>query len=397
MTLYKYQAYDHDGHFCSGEIEANDQAEAQRLLSEKGINPIKLSSAEGLAVSLFNARVSVDDIEFFTAEISLLLESGVKIDRGIGIIAKSKSNSALRQLLKELEGDLKQGIALSSSLEKYPQHFDALYINLVKIGEETGTLASVFRRLANDLKFRKDLKRKTQQALTYPSVILFVCVACIVFVFNFIVPQLSTLFESAKELPVYTQILLSTSNFFIQYQIFFPFVLIAVALGFKQALAQPASKLALERLLLKMPVSSKMVLLLERIRFNSSMAMMVSSGVQIDRALLLAAESVKNGQIRSELLTIQKQIRQGAKLTETLSKSSVYPDFFISLLEVAEESGNMAIAFDEIANRSKSEFEGWTTKVTNLLEPMLILAMAGIVGSVVIIMLLSIVSINDFG
>lgn len=397
MTLYKYQAYDHDGHFCSGEIEANDQAEAQRLLSEKGINPIKLSSAEGLAVSLFNARVSVDDIEFFTAEISLLLESGVKIDRGIGIIAKSKSNSALRQLLKELEGDLKQGIALSSSLEKYPQHFDALYINLVKIGEETGTLASVFRRLANDLKFRKDLKRKTQQALTYPSVILFVCVACIVFVFNFIVPQLSTLFESAKELPVYTQILLSTSNFFIQYQIFFPFVLIAVALGFKQALAQPASKLALERLMLKMPVSSKMVLLLERIRFNSSMAMMVSSGVQIDRALLLAAESVKNGQIRSELLTIQKQIRQGAKLTETLSKSSVYPDFFISLLEVAEESGNMAIAFDEIANRSKSEFEGWTTKVTNLLEPMLILAMAGIVGSVVIIMLLSIVSINDFG
>ncbi|ASI97594.1 type II secretion system F family protein [Vibrio rotiferianus] len=397
MTLYKYQAYDHDGHFCSGEIEANDQAEAQRLLSEKGINPTKLSSAEGLAVSLFNARVSVDDIEFFTAEISLLLESGVKIDRGIGIIAKSKSNSALRQLLKELEGDLKQGVALSSSLEKYPQHFDALYINLVKIGEETGTLASVFRRLANDLKFRKDLKRKTQQALTYPSVILFVCVACIVFVFNFIVPQLSTLFESAKELPVYTQILLSTSNFFIQYQIFFPFVLIAVALGFKQALAQPASKLALERLLLKMPVSSKMVLLLERIRFNSSMAMMVSSGVQIDRALLLAAESVKNGQIRSELLTIQKQIRQGAKLTETLSKSSVYPDFFISLLEVAEESGNMAIAFDEIANRSKSEFEGWTTKVTNLLEPMLILAMAGIVGSVVIIMLLSIVSINDFG
>lgn len=112
---------------------------------------------------------------------------------------------------------------------------------------------------------------------------------------------------------------------------------------------------------------------------------------------MLAAESVKNGQIRSELLTIQKQIRQGAKLTETLSKSSVYPDFFISLLEVAEESGNMAIAFDEIANRSKSEFEGWTTKVTNLLEPMLILAMAGIVGSVVIIMLLSIVSINDFG
>jgi type II secretory pathway component PulF len=397
VTLYKYQAYDHDGHFCSGEIEANDQAEAQRLLSEKGIHPTKLSSAEGLAVSLFSARVTVDDIEFFTAEISLLLESGVKIDRGIGIIGKSKSNSALRQLLKEIEGDLKQGVALSSSLEKHPQHFDALYINLVKIGEETGTLASVFRRLATDLKFRKDLKRKTQQALTYPAVILFVCLACIVFVFNFIVPQLSTLFESAQELPIYTQLLLSTSNFFIQYQIFFPFVLIAVILGFKQALAQPASKLALEQLLLKMPISSNMVLLLERIRFNSSMAMMVSSGVQIDRALLLAAESVKNGQIRAELLIIQKQIRQGAKLTETLSKSSIYPEFFISLLEVAEESGNMAIAFDEIANRSKSEFEGWTTKVTNLLEPMLILAMAGIVGSVVIIMLLSIVSINDFG
>ncbi|QFU23454.1 type II secretion system F family protein [Shewanella eurypsychrophilus] len=398
MADFKYQAYDSEGNSRKGHIEAIDKLTATKRLNEQGLKPAKLEPVSTQIGGLFGEkRLTLDDIEFLTAELSLLLRSGVKIDRGLEIVKRSKSNLALKALLDDVCQKVKQGTMLSTSLAAYPEYFDPLYINLVKMGEETGTLPDIFASLAEDLKFKKDLKRKALQALVYPMVILSVCVVCIVFVFNFIVPQLSSLFDNVKDLPSYTRILLGTSDFFINYQFFLLALIIASAFAIRTFLNKSEGKQKFDRFFLHTPVISTFVVVMERIRFNSSMAMMLNAGLSLDKAILLALDSVKNSVVKLELLTVQKQIREGGRLTEKLSQSVIYPDFYVSLLEVAEESGDMSIAFDEVASRSKVEFESWTTKITNLLEPILILFMGGIVGSVVVVMLLSIVSINDFG
>jgi len=148
---------------------------------------------------------------------------------------------------------------------------------------------------------------------------------------------------------------------------------------------------------MRLPFIKSIMINAEQIRFNSSLAMMSDAGVALDQAMLLSAQSVRNLNLKQELLSAQQKIRKGAKLSETLSKSALYPSFSVSLLEVGEESGDLGPVFDELSTRAKSEFQSAIKKVTTILEPLLILVMGGIVGSVVVTMLLSIISVNDIG
>jgi type II secretory pathway component PulF len=148
---------------------------------------------------------------------------------------------------------------------------------------------------------------------------------------------------------------------------------------------------------IRLPILKKAIVTVERIRFNSGLAMMVKAGVQIDRAIMLSSGNIKNGQLRREMDIAKNKIKSGSALTPALKQTSLYPDFFVSLLEVGEESGNLERVFSEIAKRSRQEFESWTDRMTTLLEPLMILFMGGFVGGVVVIMLLSMVSINELG
>jgi type II secretory pathway component PulF len=163
------------------------------------------------------------------------------------------------------------------------------------------------------------------------------------------------------------------------------------------AFKNPIVKVRLDEFMLKVPFIKGALLVIERIRFNSALTMMLDGGISIDKALELAAGSVNNRHIRQGLIAAKENIKKGAGLTESLGRSPIYPDFFLSLLEVGEESGKLAPVFEEIASRSRSEFESWADKMTSILEPLLILTMGGIVGSVVVTMLLSIISVNDLG
>jgi general secretion pathway protein F len=288
-------------------------------------------------------------------------------------------------------------MSISDSFAQFDDVFDALYINMIKLGEASGELDAVFFRLSQDLKFRRNLQNKIIQSLTYPSVILFVCIGCILFVFNYIVPQMSSIFDRANDLPIYTEILLSTSDWFIKYQLYLAISLVFAAIALFQGMKNQAFKRKVNSIGLKLPLLGKAILLVERIRFNSSMAMMLSSGVSLIEALKLSASNIKNIEIQSIVNSASKRIKQGGVLSDALKTTPLFTDFNISLVEVGEESGELVPVFEEIANRSREDFEGWTNTLTSMIEPILILVMGAIVGSVVVVMLLSIVSTNNVG
>lgn len=399
MPIYTYNAYDGSGGQVGGQIDAINKPNALVKIKALGLLPteVKEYKASSNSAFTFNNKVSLADLEFLTAELSLLLESGVRIDKGIDIIKRTKAKPALAKLLTDISNNLKKGKSLSESFSEYSDVFDPLYCNLIALGEASGNLSEIFSGLAKDLKFRRELQRKIISSLAYPTVIFFVCILSIFFIFNFIIPKMSAMFNDVDSLPWYTSAMLSTSEWMIQYQGMLIISVVVAIFSLFTLLKQPAFIEWWQRMSLKLPIFRKAIITVERIRFNSGLAMMVKAGVQIDRAIYLSAGNIKNKVLQREMDIAKAKVKGGSSLTPALQQTSLYPDFFISLLEVGEESGNLERVFDEIANRSRQEFESWTDRMTTLLEPLMILFMGGFVGGVVVMMLMSMVSINEMG
>ena len=290
-----------------------------------------------------------------------------------------------------------KGKSISEATRTHPEVFDELYCNLIELGEASGNLTEIFADLAKDLKFKRDLRSKIIGSLAYPLVIFFVCILSIFFIFNFIIPKMAGMFSEADDLPWYTQIMLDISAWMTQYQGLLILGLIGCVFGIIAAFKQPAFLKWWQGVSLKLPITKDAVITIERIRFNTGLAMMVKAGVPIDKALDLSTGNIKNQILRREMEIARSKVSRGSALTPALKQTSLYPDFFISLLEVGEESGNLERVFNEVANRSRQEFERWTERMTTLIEPLMILFMGGFVGGVVVMMLLSMVSINDIG
>jgi general secretion pathway protein F len=401
MPVFSYRAYDNSGTIIEGEIDAQhiNGAIAQIKLDKlKPVSVAPMVETKDTSFSLLSkSSVTTDDIEFITAELSLLLKSSVKIDKSLAVLASAKSTGPLADLLRTLSSDVRHGLPLSDALAKHPKIFDNLYVNLVKIGESSGNLSTVFAGLAKDLKYKKELRKKILQATTYPAVIFAVCICSVLFIFNFVVPKLTVMFNDVAELPLYTQILLNVSDWIQNYQLYLAASIFLLIFALKWAVEQGHFEHQFDDAILKLPVLKNSVTLIERIRFSSSMSLMLSSGVKLDQALVLSTGSIKNSVISRTLTNVNTKVRKGEPISSSLKKSRLFSNLFISLLEVGEESGQMAPVFEEISSRSRDEFSNWTDRMTSLIEPIMILFMGGIVGSVVVVMLMSIVSVNEIG
>ncbi|WP_440054198.1 type II secretion system F family protein [Pseudoalteromonas sp. T1lg65] len=399
MPTFNYKAYDSAGGKCDGQIDAEDVSAAHSMLEKQGLLPIQLLEIKTSKnrVSLFSDQISLADLEFVTSELSLLLATGIRIDKGLDIIRKSKAKPALAKLLGDLSQSLKKGSSLSQACRQHPKVFDDLYCNLIELGEASGDLAGTFSGLSEDLKFKRDLIKRVVSAVTYPLVIFFVCLLSIIFIFNVIIPKMADMFANIEQLPWYTQAMLGVSSWFNDNQNILLLALVSSLVIGVVASRNDSVRSWWHRVVLRLPVMGTAVRTVERIRFNTGLSLMLKAGVPIDRALELAAGNVRNQQLFSELEIARKKVKRGSQLTPALKQSSIYPSFYISLLEVGEESGKLEIVFNEVASRSRQDFETWTTRITSLLEPLMILFMGVFVGGVVVVMMLSMISLNDVG
>ncbi len=391
MNRYSYKAFDQAGAPLKGVLSALDQDDARQQLKARGLLVSDLQPEQKRRSFSISRKLSLSDLEFLTAELSVLLDAGLKIDKGVEVLARSASKPAQAELLNKISGDLKKGLQLSQVLRQTGV-FDPLYINLVEIGETTGQLAQMFRKLAEDLAFRRDLQQKVTQAMTYPAVVLSVCLGALLFILNFVVPNMAQMFRGQQDLPIYTEILLGTADWFGQYQWYLLLFLLALAALVKSSWHKPQWQAVISRMQLRLPFIRTLTLLLERIRFNGALSMMLNAGVSIDQAMTLAAGSVRQPQLRHELESAIARVKRGEQLSAVLGQSRIYPQFYQSLLVVGEETGELGRIFNEITNRSQKEFSQWVLRFTSLLEPLMILFMGGLVGGVVVILMMSITS-----
>jgi type II secretory pathway component PulF len=393
---FDYKAYDKEGAKLSGSIDAESLVLARQQLQQQGLLITQIAEYQpSVFANLSSQKLGVKDQAFLTKELALLLEAGLRVDRGVELLAKTAEKPALRELLQTIATDLKNGKKISQAFGRHDTVFDPLYINLIRIAEETGRLAEVFKGLAADLAYKQDLNNKIKQAMSYPLVILAVCVLSIVFIFNVVVPNLAGMFHDKANLPVYTTMLLGLSAWMIQYQWFLLIGVVATVFGLVRFSGHPMVRHRMESILLNTPLLRQATLQTARIRFNDALALMLQSGVVIDRALQMAAGSVSNHLIRAELIIACDKIKHGARLSVALGQTQLFPMYFASILAVGEEAGELARVFAEIANRSRDNFNQWVARMTTIIEPLMILIMGAIVGGVVVIMMLSITATTD--
>ena len=390
---FKYQAYDNSGTKVKGVVAAADveKAEEQLLASKYSILSIKEVNTHSYVNS---SKIKSSDLELFTSELSLLLKSGVRLDSALAILSEGVENKALSLKLLEILDDVRGGVDLMSALKK-SQLFDVMYCEMVGVGESTGKLSDVFIRLARNMKFRRDLRNKISQASVYPMFILFVCISAILGIFNFIVPTMGSLFDGVDEIPAATALLLSASDYVIENQYLWFATLFVLVIAIYRIKDKPWFKNKIITLCHKIPLISGLFLLSERINYASTMHLMLSSGVALEVAMRLSANVVRHPNLQGQLLLAREQVSQGIPLSGSLSKVDIIEPLMMSLVRVGEETGELDVVFERIAERAKETFEGRIIKLTSLLEPVLIVSMGLIVGSVVVTMLLSIVSIND--
>ncbi|EGX7688587.1 type II secretion system F family protein [Vibrio parahaemolyticus] len=389
---YRYKAYDKQGKLVQGTELGKSELDVTVKLKKHSLIPLEVTT---LAQTKKVGRVTGAVIEETTSQLSLLLKSGLKIDKALEVLAENAPNAKIQSILEEVGIGVKQGRELWRCMSDHPTAFPNLYVEMVKIGEASGRLTEVFAKLAENLKFQRELSKKITQAMVYPMFILLVCVVSLVAIFNFVVPSMSGLFESLQEIPVYTQLLLDVSGFVQSYQVHMLAALVVAVIAFIKASENPDFRKRVDGFLAAFPLTRNAVLLVERIRYSASMELMLTSGVDLAKSMSMSTASVKSDALQSQLSKAHDDVSQGRSLVESLSGIQLFDPISLSLIRVGEETGQTGLVFGEINSRSRNQFETWMLKLTAMLEPLMIVIMGGIVGSVVIIMLLSIVSVND--
>ncbi len=396
--LFQYTGIAPSGSKTKGTVEAESYSEALNQLKEKKIlvSSLKQVGAQG-QFSLTAKQPGYEDFEYITSELSLLLSNGVRVDKALRILSRAKAGSHTGDVIQKILEKINKGHRLSEAFGQFPDYFDELYVNLIRIGEETATLPEVFNGLSEDMKFKVALTKKIKGAIAYPLVILVVCVLSIVFIFNFVVPNLAVMFEDAQNLPMYTQAILSLSDWFINYQQYLLVALVAAGGVMAYYWRNPKFSAYRSNLMAEFPGLRELFTQTQRIKFCSSVVLMLKAGVKIDVAVAHACNNVKSSALKKEINFALTNLKQGEAISSALSASRLFPDYYLSLLEVGEQSARLDMVFQEINDRSKSDFESSVSKAITLIEPILILVMGGIVGGVVVTMMLSITSVSDVG
>jgi len=402
MQRFRYIAYDQSGARQEGEVSSLDAESARIKVKDQGLIPtsiLPVKSNRNIAAwrNLLpgGGRPGASDIEFLTAQMVILLKNGIKIDRALETASRSVANPKLKQIVNQLNGDVRSGQPLASALGRYADIFSPLYISVVAIGEATGRLAEAFSELAGNLAFHKEVTSKTRQALAYPAVILVVCILSVVFIFNFVVPRFETLFSRMANPPLATQILLHLSRLFQQMQWGLLIGVAAVPIVMQRLLKKAAFRNLIDTLLLNLPITRRLIYALENLRFVSSMSMLLQSGVLLVDALSFSIQSIGNRQIRRRLLSVRDGVKQGQPLSGTIAKTGFFPDVYTGVLEVGEQAGNLMAIFRDMEHRMRTAYEQQLTVLITLIEPVMIVVMGGIVGSIVVVMMLSIVSLQQ--
>ena len=381
MARFKYVAKDMSGKVHKGTVEAaSENALTQQLREEN----LYLVEAKDLNGAKKHKKLKAKQLAAFCRELSTLLASGVTLVRALDIISEQEGmNKDERDIYKDVLQDLKRGISLSDAMES-KECFPDLMIGMIRSGEGSGNLDLVTQRLS--IQYEKDYKltQQVKSAMTYPCILLVLCVAIVILIVTFILPQFQSLFDQMESLPMITNILIAVSNFLVQkWYIALLAVAVIVAL-IRIIVGIPSVRRGVDWLQVHMWGFGKLFKVVYTARFARTLSSLYSSGMPLVSAVGVAAKTIGNGYVESQFDEVITMVRGGVPLSQGLREVDGLLKKLSSTILVGEESGRLDVMLDSIAETLEADAEQATKRMVTLLEPILIIFMALIVGCIMI-------------
>ena len=405
MPVYEYTALDRAGKSIAGIIDADSNVAARQKLRASGKYPVqvkettakaKTEAVAGFSLpSIFN-RINPDDIHGFTRQLATLLNAGIPLVGSLDALMEQTTSPPLKKIIAQIKESVNEGNSLTASLAKHPKLFSNIYINMVRAGEASGSLDIVLERLAEFGEHQQVLKGRFQAALIYPIFMAIIGVGVLFFLLSFVVPNLTRIFTEMKQvLPLPTTLLIWFSDFIQSYWWALVLLLAAIILGIREFIKRPRGRYIWDSLKLRLPVIGQINRKISLSRFGRTLGSLLQSGVPLITALQIVRNIVNNVLIGDVIDEAMDDIQAGKSLNLALSRSAWFPPVFRQMVAVGEQSGDLEKMLHKIADAYEREVETRITGMTALIEPLMILMMAVIVGFIVISILLPIFEMNQ--
>ncbi len=400
MPTFSYKAKQGPDKTVAGEVLAENRAAAVARLERMGYSPLAIEELVGqhrVAPVLRVRKIKARDITVFTRQLGGLLRAGVPILRALMTIQQQTENVALRGVVMEISGSVRDGRTFSESLGRYPALFSDLFVNMVRSGESAGVLDEILMRLAEARESDDELRSRVRAAIAYPALVLSVGVISVFVILTFFLPRIMHLFEgSTVVLPWPTRVVMAVSTVFSNYWGILLALLGMVVLFLGRYFKTEAGRMVLDGALLKVPVMGVFARDTDIVRFARTLALLVKAGISVDKALTLAGNTLVNGRLRLAVLAAADEtVHQGTTVATGFKRRKEIPEFVTNMVAVGEESGRLDEALMEVAAFYQRELDRDLRQVTTLLEPALILLVGLVVGFIIFAMLLPIFQIGQ--
>jgi len=392
---FKYQAFDASGNVQNGQLSADSEREVIRLLRGKNLTPVKIQETKAGNDSGRRKKISHTDILDFTTGLCTLVEARVPLDKALRLLEGITESSSMRELVKDLLRDVKEGKSLADGMESHPKVFTKMYINIVRAGEEGGILHELLPDLAEFLETSARTRQAIVSAMIYPIVLLATGIISVVLLLVFVVPQFAAMFEDAgTEIPPSAAFLLSFSAFLQSYGYLFIVFAVVLALLWKRMDNDPALRFKKHKILLATPMLGTLILYKECAIFARTLGALLGAGIPLIRALRVAREVVSNAVLTKHLLQVEEDVRGGAGLGISLEKTNQFPTLLHQLVAVGEESGRTSSILLKSASTFDTYVRNQMSALVSALQPALIIFLAIAVGGITITMLSAVFSMN---
>lgn len=399
MAAYSYQALDAAGRVSRGVIEGESERQVRALLRARQLKPIIVTPSQSHAAVRswlnFSPALSLTQLTLLTRQLASLVKAGVPLDEALAATARQSRQSATKTVLLQLRGRVVAGQSFAASLATQSRHFSGLYQALVKAGEQAGLLGEVLDKLADYLDLRQQLQHKLQMALIYPCTLIGVAVLVVTVLMVFVLPDLGELFvRNGGELPLLTRMLMATSSLVGRWWWLALLLVIVLAPLTRHWLQQPRPRQRWHSLQLRLPLVGRLGLAADTARFASTLSLLVASGVALVEAMTIATGVLHNVRLRAATAAAVQSVEEGGSLARALEASGLYPPLLTQMVASGESSGTLETMLGRAAAMQERELEQTLNGLLKVVEPLLLVLMAVIIGTIVLAVLLPIMQMN---
>ena len=393
MPFYKYAGVNKKGETVKGSIDADDEKGARQALLAQGVRVDSLKK-DWTKIELGGGGMKPKELVIFTRQFATMINAGLSIIQGLEILAAQSETPYFRSILRKVKNSVEEGKSLSDSLKDH-KVFTDLYVNLVAAGEVGGILDTILDRLAIFLEKNAATTAKIKSAMKYPAVVLTATILITIVLLYYVVPTFATMFMSnGQQLPGLTQVIVDLSEW-VQANILFIIAgLVGIVIGIKTAMKNPKFRFAVHRYALNAPIVGELIRKSAVARFTRTLGTLVSSGVPLVDGLEVVSRTSGNMMIEKAIIFVRQKVIEGSDMTTPLTEAGVFPSMVVQMIGVGEATGAMDTMLNKIADFYEEEVDVAVDGLTSMIEPILMVVIGGIVGTMMVAMYLPMFSMG---